>query len=189
MAKQNFQQPFLQSSVSHDHWNHSNMIIWCPRNILQCWKQLCYVIFFWKHRVLHTLPFLAYALQFIALLQKSFQHIHPTVIYWALSGQTQRSKHESSFRVHMLCKIYLSKSNSEEGEREEIRSLLEKPKRWKTRRGDFRRWESTRSAQRKVAEGRREKNHTTRRHQRDDKAKRTIKVLHIWWWRGRKNNW
>lgn len=37
--------------------------------------------------------------------------------------------------------------------------------------------------------GRREKNHTTRRHQRNDKAKRTKQVLHIWWRIGRKNNW
>ncbi len=165
------------------------MIIWCPRNILQCWKQSCYVIFFWKHRVLHTLPFLAYALQFIALLQKSFQHIHPTVIHWALSGQTQRSKRESSFRVHMLCKIYLSKSNSEEGEREEIRSLLEKPKTWTKHAEETSGAENPPDLLKERWQKRNGRKITTHRHQRDDKAKRTIQVLHIWWRRGRKNNW
>jgi len=36
---------------SFHHSNHSNMLIWCSRNIscyYQLWKQLCIFIFLWK---------------------------------------------------------------------------------------------------------------------------------------------
>ncbi len=38
-------------SVTWFHRNHSNMLLWCSRNIsdyYQCWKQLCCLIFLWK---------------------------------------------------------------------------------------------------------------------------------------------
>jgi len=35
-------------SVMWSFRNHSNMIIWCLRNIYQCWEQLSCLIFLWK---------------------------------------------------------------------------------------------------------------------------------------------
>ncbi len=52
ITKLNFQKPLLQMPVFSVTWsyrNHSNMQIWCSRNIsYQCWKQLCCSIFLWK---------------------------------------------------------------------------------------------------------------------------------------------